>query len=173
MPIANTNSSGWISASELSLLCCIAEEVYFSQLSSDSTCTCPNGSLSVTYECRVMGGFATIWTGSVISKLCEDSSGGILLLHSRFELDIRLNNSITCSKDTLVVKSVSIDNNTYTSHLTVTVSSDILGDTVICAHSHNGTTHVIGNGTIDSELQTCKLNSITNIKLYLLCYAKL
>ena len=100
-----------------------------------------------------MGGLATIWTGSVISKLCEDSSGGILLLHSRFELDIRLNNSITCSNGTLVVESISIDNNSYTSHLTVTVSSDsILGDSIVCAHSHNGTTHVIGNGTI--ELQT-------------------
>ena len=68
---------------------------HFRQLSDSSTCTCPDDIASVTYECTAIGGLGTIWTGSVISKLCEDSGGEILLLHSCFESDIYLNQSIT------------------------------------------------------------------------------
>ena len=131
----------------------IAEEGQFRQLSGGSTCICPDSSLSETYECTVMGGLGTIWTGSIISKLCEDNGGEILLLHSRFESDIYLNQSITCGNGTvsIVGQKVGVENNSYTSQITVTVSSDILGDNIVCAHNHNGTTHVIGNNTIKSH----------------------
>ena len=114
----------------------------------------------MTYKCTVMGGLGTIWTGSIISELCEDSDGEIFLLHNRFDSDIYLNKSITCGNGTIVVQSIRVENNSFTSQLTVTVSSDILGDSIVCAHSHNGTTNIIGNTTI-IESHTSKLRGFS------------
>ena len=102
----------------------------------------------MTYECTVIGGFITIWKGSAINKYCMDTNGQILLLHSHFESEI--NNLIICGNGTIVGQSVRIENNSYTSRLIITtVNSDKTGDTVVCAYSHNGTTHIIGNITIE------------------------
>ena len=131
--------------------CCIGES-HFSQLTSDSTCTCPGDAMSVTYECTVMGGLGTVWTGSAISKFCADSGSQIVLLHSRFESDRRY--SIKCDNGTIVGQSVRVENNSYTSQLTImTDISDIVqgDDNIVCAHIHNGTTDVIGNATINLQ----------------------
>ena len=136
----------------LSITCTCCRRKPFRQFSDSSTCscTCPDDNVSLTYKCTDIGGFATIWTGSVISKLCEDSGHEILLLHCHFELDIYLNKSITCGNGTIVGQSVRVENS-FTSQLTVTVSSDILGDTVSCAHSYNGTAYVSTTCTIKSQ----------------------
>ena len=77
-----------------------------------------------------------------------DTNGQILLLHSCFESEI--NNLIICGNGTIVGQSVRVENNSYTSRLTITtINSDILGDTVVCAYSRNRTTHIIGNMTIE------------------------
>ena len=126
----------------------ITGEGQFRQISSVNTCTCPNDTVLLIYECTVMGGFVTTWRGSAINQYCEDSGGQILLLHSRFGSGS--NYFITCSNGTIMGQSVRIENNTYTSRLTITtVSSNILGDTVECAHSQNGMIHIIGNTTIE------------------------
>ena len=98
-----------------------------------------------------MDGAWTIWTGSAISRLCEDNRNGIVILHTRF--DIHLNNPTICDNGTMVGKGVRVENNSFTSQLIVTVSPDssILGDTIVCAHSHNGTTYVIGNTTVELQ----------------------
>ena len=102
----------------------------------------------MTYECTVIGGFITIWQGSAINKYCTDTNGQILLLHSRFESEI--NNLIICGNGTIVGQSVRVENNSYTSRLTITtINSDIMGDTVVYTDSRNGTTHIIGNMTIE------------------------
>ena len=134
----------------------VAGESQFSQLSDASTCTCPSDTVSVTYECTVIGGFVTIWQGSAINKYCMDTDDQILLLHSCFESAI--NNLITCSNGTIVSMSVGIENNSYTSQLTImTDISNILGDTVVCVHSHGGNTHVIGNATIELHTGNSKI----------------
>ena len=128
----------------------IAEGNLFRQLSGGRICICLDSSWSVTYECTATDGFGTLWTGSAISKLCKNSPSGIFLVHSRFESD---NPTIICDNGTIVGKGVRADNDTFTSQLTVTVSptSSILGDTIVCTHSLNGTTHVVGNITIELQ----------------------
>ena len=124
-----------------------------SQISGANTCTCPGDIVSLTYECTVMGGLGTIWQGSAINKYCTDSGGQILLLHSRFGSEI--NNPVICGNGIIAGQSVGVENNIHMSRLTITtVSSDILGDTVECAHSQNGTTHIIGNTTIELHTGT-------------------
>ena len=88
----------------------IAEEGQFRQLSGDNACICPDRSWSMTYECTVVGGFITIWKGSAISSLCEDSRSGIFLLHNRF-----VDHPILCDNGTIVGKGVKVENNSYTS----------------------------------------------------------
>lgn len=108
----------------------------------------------MTYECTVTGGLGTIWQGSAINKYCTDSGGQILLLHSRFGSET--NYLIICGNGTIAGQSVGVENNNrYTSRLTIiTVSSNILGDTVECAHSQNGTIRIIGNATIELHTGT-------------------
>ena len=111
----------------------------FHQLSDSSTCTCPDDTVSVTYECTVMGGFGTIWTGSVVSKLCEDTGGRIFLLHSHFVSHIMPSNNptITCDNGNIVGMGVRVKNDSFTSQLTATVSSNssilAIGDNIVCA----------------------------------------
>ena len=106
-----------------------------------------------------MGGFGTIWMGSVVSKLCEDTGGRIFLLHSRFVSHMPSNNpTITCDNGNIVGMGVRVENDSFTSQLTVTVSSNssilAIGDNIVCAQSHNGTTYIIANTTV--ELPTYK-----------------
>ena len=101
------------------------------------------------YECTVTGGIGTVWDGSAISKFCPETGRQILLFHSRFNSS--MTNSKMCDNGTVRVQTVRVENN-YTSQLTITVSPDILGDNVMCAHvrDHNGTTttSVIGNAIV-------------------------
>ena len=109
-----------------------------------------------------MGGFGTIWTGSVVRKLCEDTGGRVFLLHSRFMSDMPLlNNTITCDNGSIVGKGVKVENDNFISQLTVTVSpiSSILGDNIVCAQSHNETT-VIANTTLELQNIIGKINVI-------------
>ena len=106
-----------------------------------SGCTCPGYTL--TYECTVMGGpgGATVWHGTSFN--CTMSDHEIVLLHSRFESNtgtLRM-----CSNGAIVGRSLRVENNgRYTSQLNVTVSSDMTGESIECAHDHE-TTDTIGS----------------------------
>ena len=71
----------------------------------------------------------TIWTGSAFNYDCE-----IILLHSRFDTGT----SGICNNGAIVGRSLSIEGNSYTSQLNVTVTHDTAGKTIECA-SDNGT----------------------------------
>ena len=82
-----------------------------------------------------MGGGATVWTGNAF--YCPwFSNNEIVLLHtSHF-----LSTSGGCN-GAIVARGLSIDGNNYTSQLTVTVTPDTTGRTIMCC-SDNGT-HII------------------------------
>ena len=75
------------------------------------------------------------------SEMCIRDSNEIVLLHSRFESNtgtLRM-----CSNGAIVGRSLRVeDNGGYTSQLNVTVSSDMIGESIECAHDH-GTTDTI------------------------------
>ena len=107
------------------------------------SCICPGG--VVTYECTVMSGFhgVTIFRGNPSSFFCcignSNCLNEIVLHHAQF------NNSIQsiCNNGTVIGQSLSNDNNTYyTSQLNITVTSELIGDTIECVHD-NGTHHVV------------------------------
>ena len=110
-----------------------------------SGCICPGNTL--TYECTVMGGpgGATVWRGTALN--CTMSDHEIVLLHSRFESDtgtLRM-----CSNGAIVGRSLRVENNGgYISQLNVTVSSDMIGESIECAHDHDGATDMIRSSTL-------------------------
>ena len=80
-----------------------------------------------------MGQGSTIWTGSAFKALhCYE----LVLLHSRFHLSRGAIGS--CNNRVIVARSVSVEDNHYTSQLNVTVIPDIVGKTIECT-SDNGT----------------------------------
>lgn len=77
-----------------------------------------------------------------MNKLCDNSGGQLVLLHNRFMSDV--NYSVTCGNDTIVGRSIQVENNSFTSQLTIKVSSDVIGDNIVCAHNNTD----VGNATI-------------------------
>ena len=96
-----------------------------------SKCVCPGDVL--TYECTVVGGSSTVWTGNAF--ICP--SNEITLLHSHFESITHL-----CNNGSIVGRSLAVEGNNYTSQLKVTVTPDIAGKTIMCI-SDNGTTTML------------------------------
>ena len=94
-----------------------------------SGCTCPNYTL--VYECTIVStpGRFTIWTGSAFD--CPNSGNAVNLFHSGFgEAHIHRE----CNNGVIVVWSVGVKNNSYTSQLKITVGSDLIGKDIECIH---------------------------------------
>jgi hypothetical protein len=103
---------------------------------------------SVTFECSVRGGIATVFQGSALN--CYDSSNEISLLHSRYNTITGTNG--TCNDRVIVARSVSIESNCYTSTLNVTfISPDIIGRTIKCLKDDGVTSTLIGIISVPSE----------------------
>ena len=98
------------------------------QLTPLTTCTCLGH--EAVYECRVMGTTGvTIWNGTALEE-CPGER--ILLRHSDYDSGISTI-SRTCGSTGLVKASaVSVNNETYTSQLSLNVSNNTVGDTIEC-----------------------------------------
>jgi hypothetical protein len=101
---------------------------------STNGCVCPGDKLS--YECTVMGGGLTIWTGSAFS--CSSFRNEIVLRHSSFG---GTGTYWMCNNGAIEARSLSVEGNNYTSQLNVTVTPDTAGTTINC--SHDNFTHKI------------------------------
>ena len=79
---------------------------------------------TLTYECTVMGGpgGATVWTGTALDCLSDE----IVLLHQGSTYEVRY-----CNNGTTVTQSLSVQDNLYTSQLSVTVTYDVAGKMII------------------------------------------
>ena len=102
-----------------------------------TTCNCL--SQNITYECTVVGGAFTVWSGSAFT--CQ--GGEITLKHVSFTGSIG-----GCNGGAITAQGVGVHDSSYTSRLNVTLSAGLIGTTVIC--SVDTTTEVIpvGNHTI-------------------------
>ena len=102
-----------------------------------SGCICPGSEL--TFTCTIEGGGITVWRGSFINNInCIGSSeSDILLLHDAEFIGLHK----ICNDGAITATGLSINNNSYTSRLSinVTVISLLNGSTVICAHEDYST----------------------------------
>ena len=80
----------------------------------------------VVFVCRVSGGVATVWRGSIFN--CPDHGNQILLRHRNFENET----SGTCNDGEIIAYSSEVANNSYSSQLNVTVTPEIHNGTVEC-----------------------------------------
>ena len=92
-----------------------------------------------------------MWNGSVFN--CSSSGNEIYLLGSNL-------NSVTCNNGMITGKVVRSDNASvfYTSQLSITASSELIGKNVSCAQHDGTTTELIGSATIIAEGK-CKINA--------------
>ena len=95
-----------------------------------SRCACPGDTCNFTYKCTVMGGVATLWTGSAL--YCRGLYNQVVLRHSHFYNEI----SYLCSNRSIVVRGLTVEGNSYISQLTITVAPKTAGETVMCV-GHN------------------------------------
>ena len=94
-----------------------------------SGCVCPGDKL--TYECTTVGFGATIWTGTAFSD-CSGGRNELILFHSRFLQTEGTKGS--CNNEAIEGRSLSVEGNSYTSQLNVTVTPGIAGKTIICLY---------------------------------------
>ena len=122
----NKNGTNLVLPYLIILYCNILDEGRL-RLTSNSGCICPGHIL--TFECTVMRGVATVWRGSGFN--CSSSSNNEILL---LDSDSRLEESIArCNDGAISGQIVGIENGTYTSQLSITISSDMIGHNIVCA----------------------------------------
>ena len=113
-------------------------------------CTC-QGYDSV-YECSVSGGIATIWKGTAFD--CQLGANEIALLHNNFTLQ----RAETCNNGNITGQSVRVQNGTFTSQLTVRVSDELNGSTIVCAYDTEGDTPVVGSTQLNIRTGECNID---------------
>ena len=109
-------------------------------LQTNSSCGVCAGQ-QLLYECTVVGPGTTIWEGSAF----QCAGGSILLSHSQFLSGI----TDVCNNGDIVGRSLSVDNNCYTSQLSITTDVTMDGETILCVHNNRSKDITIGASTID------------------------
>ena len=126
-------------------------------ISTPKACLCPGD--VVVYECSVMGipsGFTTFSGMSLINCPEMGNRATLSLKHSSFDHSQGVNG--TCNNGTVFGQSISVQNDTYKSHLKITVTSALIGDTIECSYDDGRNISVIGNSTIN-DTGTCTRDS--------------
>ena len=120
----------------------------YGQLIKTDSCTCPE--VVITYQCiidaNVPGGF-TIWNGTAFN--CGPSNN-ILLRHNSFSGQTGAFGS--CNNGIISGRSLGVsEGNVYTSQLQVNLTSSsrsgLIGRTVQCVYSPDGSTNIVINST--------------------------
>ena len=107
-------------------------------------CICPGDTL--VYKCTVLRGLATIWTGSAFN--CSHSANELYLLENSINYN-------PCNNGVIVANVIDREERSYTSQLIVTVTSDIVGETVEC-HHYDG---LFRNVSVSSVIVTAGMSS--------------
>ena len=76
-----------------------------------------------------MGGSGTVWKGTAFN--CVERNNEILLIHRRFGLDGAFG---TCNNGTIIAQGIGVENDSYTSQLSIIVSSDVIGKSIECVY---------------------------------------
>ena len=107
----------------------------FNVLGTIKNCTCLR--YNQTYECRVTGRGATVWTGSAF--ICENE---IVLLHAESFTEK------TCNNGAISGRIIRAENDTYISQLTVSVSTHMIGTNISCSHDSTSGVNLISSSLI-------------------------
>ena len=92
-----------------------------------ASCTCPG--YEAVFECTVDYGVTTAWRGSALENC---SHGTIFLHHSKFDEGHTINE--TCGTSGQVVgRTISDENGSYVSQLTILINQELHGSTLECA----------------------------------------
>ena len=120
-------------------------------ISSPKQCICPGD--VVIYECTVQSVFggATVFRAkppsSFVSCTGIRSQEELILPHSQF---IWSQHGVkkTCNNDTVISQILNTENGTYTSQLSITVTSELIGITIECVNDNGTSRHGVGSSTI-------------------------
>ena len=122
--------------------------VPFNGLSQVAGCLCPGE--TVTYQCALSGGTATVWRGSAFD--CTSTSNSLTLHHSQYTSG---NSSGDCNSHNILGQGVSVANSTYVSVLNVTVNSNYSyskNEMIECVYFDGARLIPIGRTTINASL---------------------
>ena len=121
-----------------------------SRLVQLNDCTCLG--FTQTFECTVFGGGVTIWNSSAFD--CIRNS--IQLRHSKF---IGSQATGECNDGAVVASSVESSDNCYTSLLNITITPEMLNESlIVCAHRNNiksSATMVVGQILLEITTGMC------------------
>ena len=111
----------------------------------------------MTFECSVMRGSNTVWEGTAF--YCASSGNVITLLYSRFNDEGGTH--ATCNNGAIKGRSLRIAERTYTSQLVVSVSSEMIGESIVCTADDGLNANQVGGVTL----------ATTTGRLHLFCYS--
>ena len=111
------------------------------------------------------GNGATIWNGTAFD--CPLTNNELTIFHT-ITTSFTSQRPLPCNNGTITVHAIKAENGSYKSQITIRVSNEFNGTTVVCAHD---------NGTLSTRIGSAILNIITGIaiaaKVYiLLCVNK-
>ena len=123
----------------------------------NSTCVCPGDVL--IYECTIISSYggSTIFRGrSFRFTNCTGNIDELVLHHSQFNHPQGIKRS--CNNGAIIARSLHGENGTYTSQLSVTVTSELIGDVIECLHDNGSAINVVGMAIINNTGMNLVLN---------------
>ena len=115
------------------------------ELEAINDCTCEG--YDQVYECRITGGGAIVWRGSIFD--CPASGNEIVLFNRSSSVQK------SCNNGAIVGQITRTESNTYVSQLTVSISAEMIGKNISCFHDNNGGTNLIGSSLLSLRRGTC------------------
>ena len=92
-----------------------------------------------------MGEGATIWRGTALE--CSEAGNEIVLFQSTTAQG-------ECNNGAIVGRVIRAENNSYTSQLTVTVNTEMIGRNISCIHDNGVSANVVGSSVLDIAIGT-------------------
>ena len=107
----------------------------------------------LVFECSVIGGVLTVWSGTAFNYNCESTNNEIALLHNRFNAS----NLYSCNEDAVVGQVIHVEHNQYTSQLNITINncSTLIGKNITCTHDNGVSANMVGYYTLSSNDFAC------------------
>ena len=105
-------------------------------------CTCQGH--NVTYGCTVFGNGSTIWEGTAFD--CSSTNNEFIIFHST---NYTSQKPQTCNNGAIIGYAIRAENGFYTSQITIRVSDEFNGTTVVCAHDNGSDTMEIGSAMLN------------------------
>ena len=94
----------------------------------NDACVCPDSTLRL--NCTTVGNGITAWQGTAFGRV---GCSSLLLQHSQFNMLIRDGESRFCN-DVILIRPLSVVDDSYTSQLTMNASVNLNGSTIVCEH---------------------------------------